>query len=172
MSVLDYVVDSALVLLVLLQIREQPLTNSSLIRPLIIVAVAVVTYLRGFPTAADDVVLAVLLGALGAAIGVASGVTVHMRPAGDGTVLARAGLSSAVFWVLGMGGRFGFIVWVTHSGASWLASFSRQHGITSVEAWTVALLAEAVLEVVGRTAVLTARRRSYARVGAATAALG
>jgi len=166
MSMLDYLIDSVLVLLVLLQIREKPLTNRSLIRPLIIMAVAVVEYLRGFPTAGDDVALVLLLGALGAAIGVASGVTVHMRAARAGVVLARAGMSSAVFWVLGMGGRFGFIVWITHSGASWLGSFSRQHGITSVEAWTVALLAEAVFEVLGRTAVLTARRRSYARVGA------
>ena len=159
MSLLDYLVDSALVLVVLQQVKERPLTARTLVRPLVLMGVAVATYLRGFPTAGRDVLLAVVLGAAGAAIGVTSGITVRLRHAGDGGVLARAGLASAAFWVLGMGARFGFIVWITHGGAGWLERFSSQHGITGAEAWTVALLAEATCEVVGRTAVLAARRR-------------
>ena len=68
-------------------------------------------------------------------------------------------MASAVFWVLGMGGRFGFLVWINHSGAGSLRHFSAAHSITSAEAWTAALLGMAVFEVVGRTVVMAARRR-------------
>jgi hypothetical protein len=40
MSTSTYIIDAALVLLVLLQIRERPLTNRQLIRPLVILGVA------------------------------------------------------------------------------------------------------------------------------------
>ena len=33
MTTFDYIIDSALVLLVLLQIKERPLTNKTLVRP-------------------------------------------------------------------------------------------------------------------------------------------
>ncbi len=42
MTTTDYLIDGALVLLVLLQIKERPLTDRLLVRPLIIVAIAVV----------------------------------------------------------------------------------------------------------------------------------
>jgi hypothetical protein len=77
------------------QITERPLTGRTLVRPLVLMEVAVATYLRGFPTAGHDVLLA---------------------------------------GVLGMGARFGFIVWITHGGAGWHERFSSHHGITSVEA--------------------------------------
>ena len=35
---------------------------------------------------------------------------------GDG-VLARAAVLAAFLWVLGMGARLAFIIWVTHTGA-------------------------------------------------------
>jgi len=73
-------------------------------------------------------------------------------------VFARAGWASAFFWVLGMGSRFAFALWVSHGGASVVGQFSSQHAITSSEAWTVALLAMAVFEGCGRTLVMAARR--------------
>jgi hypothetical protein len=158
MTTTDYLIDSALVLLVLLQIKERTLTTQALVRPLIIVAVAVVNYLHGIPTAGNDLVLVGVLALLGLSIGVASGQTVMMRLGRDGGVLARAGWASAIFWVLGMGSRFAFAVWVAHGGASVVGRFSAQHAITSGQAWTAALLAMAVFEVWGRTLVLAARR--------------
>ena len=71
-----------------------------------------------------------------------------MRRGPDGDVLARAGWLSGFFWVLGMGSRFAFLVWISHGGAATIAHFSATHSITSGEAWTVALLAMAVCEVV------------------------
>ena len=73
-------------------------------------------------------------------------------------MLARAGWISAFFWVLGMGSRFAFLIWINNGGASTIAHFSATHSITSGEAWTVALLAMAVFEVCGRTLVQAVRR--------------
>lgn len=158
MTTLDYILDSALVLLVLLQIKERKLTTKSLIRPLVIVGVAVANYLHGIPTAGNDLVLVGVLATIGAAIGLASGQTAIMRRGQNCEALVRSGWASGFFWVLGMGARFAFLVWVSHGGASWLGTFSSEHSITGAEAWTVALLAMAVFEVGGRTLLLAARR--------------
>lgn len=166
MTTTDYLIDSLLVLLVLTQIKERKLTIRALIRPLVIVGVAVVNYLHGIPTAGNDLVLVAVFALLGAAIGVASGQTVLMRRGADGDVLARSGWASAFFWVLGMGSRFAFIFWITHRGAAAVASFSTSHSITSQEAWTVALLAMAVFEVCGRSLIQALRRQQLQRSGA------
>ncbi|MBO0768495.1 MAG: hypothetical protein J2O48_07395 [Solirubrobacterales bacterium] len=159
MSATDYIIDSALVLLVLLQLKERTLTTKALVRPLIIVAIAVANYLHGFPTQGNDIELIAVIGAIGTVIGVASGVAVKMRRGEHGEVLARAGTSSAIFWVLGMGSRFAFAVWAASAaGSHSIGQFSAQHSITSAEAWTVALLAMAVCEVASRSLVMAARR--------------
>ena len=158
MTTLDYLLDSALVLLVLMQIQERELTVKSLVRPLVIVGIAVQQYLHGIPTAGNDLLLVGVLATLGGLIGVASGQSLLMRTGENGKVLARAGWASAFFWVLGMGSRFAFLIWINNGGKSSIASFSASHSITSGEAWTVALLAMAVFEVVGRTALVAARR--------------
>ncbi len=157
MTTTDYLIDSVLVLLVLLQIKERTLTTKTLIRPLVIVAVAAANYLHGIPTTGNDLVLVAVLVITGGAIGLASAQTVLMRVGPDGEVLARAGWSSGFFWVLGMGSRFAFIFWITHSGASTLGQFSAQHGITG-SAWTVALIGMAICEVVSRSALMAIRR--------------
>jgi hypothetical protein len=159
MTTSDYLIDSALVLLVLMQIKERRLTTRTLIRPLVILGIAVANYLHGIPTAGNDLVLVGALSVVGLTIGLASGQTLIMRRGSGGEVLARAGWASAFLWVLGMGSRFGFAVWSSHGGMSSIAHFSAQHSITGGEAWTVALLAMAVFEIVGRTALVAARRQ-------------
>jgi hypothetical protein len=159
MTTADYLIDSALVLLVLLQVKERELTTKTLVRPIIILAIAVVNYLHGIPTSGNDLVLAGALALIGGLIGVASGVTVIFRSTDDGRVMFRAGWASAIFWVLGMGSRFAFAYWSSHGGSGTIGTFSAHHSITSGEAWTVALLAMAAFEVLGRTAVLAIRRR-------------
>jgi hypothetical protein len=160
MTITDYLIDSLLVLLVLLQIKERELTTKTLVRPLVIAGIAVANYLHGIPTAGNDLVLVAVFGLLGALIGVASGQVVIMRRAADGKVLARSGWLSGFFWVLGMGSRFAFIYWITHTGTATIAHFSAIHSITSGEAWTAALLAMAVFEVSGRTLVQAVRRHA------------
>ncbi len=158
MTFTDYLIDSALVLLVLLQIKERKLTTKAIVRPLVIVGIAVTNYLHGIPTAGNDLVLVVVLALLGLLIGIASGQAVLMRRGPDGDVLARSGWASAFFWVLGMGSRFAFLIWVNNGGAATIGHFSATHSITSGEAWTVALLAMAVFEVCGRSLMQAVRR--------------
>jgi hypothetical protein len=159
MSTSDYLIDSALVLIVLLQIKERPMTRRQLIRPLVILAIAVGNYLHGIPTQGNDLVLVGVLAVIGGIIGVSSGITVIFRRNAEGVVTFRSGWLSGIFWVLGMGSRFGFAYWSSHGGQGSIATFSANHHITSAEAWTVALLAMAIFEVCGRTLTLAARWR-------------
>ena len=117
MTTTDYLIDSALVLLVLLQIKERPLTTRQLLRPVIILGIAVSSYLHGIPTAGNDLVLAAAFVLIGGAIGVASGQTVIMRRGEAGEPLVRSGWISGFFWVLGMGSRMAFLVWIANGGS-------------------------------------------------------
>jgi hypothetical protein len=159
MTTSTYIFDSALVLLVLLQIRERRMTTRMLVLPLAILAVAVANYFHSVPTAGNDLLLIVGVGLIGATIGIASGFTAIMRRGEGGLVTTRSGWWSGFFWVLGMGSRFAFAVWIAHGGAATIASFSSHNSITSEVAWTDALLAMAVCEVVGRTLIQAARWR-------------
>jgi hypothetical protein len=159
MTPLDYITDSALVLLVIIQMKERVLTNKTLLRPILILAIAVFSYFKTFPTQGNDLPLILAISSIGAALGVLSGLTVSMRRNPEGLATARAGIASAVFWVLGMGSRFAFAVWAASaSGAVHITHFSVQHHVTSGQAFTVALLGMAVCEVLGRTLVLVIRR--------------
>ena len=170
MTTTDYLIDSILVLLVLFQIKERTLTNRQLIRPLIILGIAVANYLHGIPTQGNDLVLVGVLAVAGAAIGIASGVTVILHRQADGVVTFRSGWLSGIFWVLGMGSRFAFIYWSTHGGIGTIASFSASHHISGAEAWTTALLAMAVFEVCGRTLTMALRWKGREALTAAALA--
>ena len=167
MSLTSYLIDSALVLLVLLQIKEKPLSTKSLLRPLIIVGVAVANYFTSLPTAGNDLVLISALGLFGLLIGTAAGqATIVRRRSQDGAVTVRAGWLAGFLWVLGMGLRFAFLVWMTHGGAASVTSFSAAHSITSAQAWTDALLGMAVCEVLGRSLTMALRRHQLQTLGA------
>ena len=73
--------------------------------------------------------------------------------------ISSTGWLAGFLWVLGMGLRFAFLVWSSHSGAAAVAHFSAAHSITDGSAWTDALLAMAVAEVAGHTGLLAARRQ-------------
>jgi hypothetical protein len=167
MNISDYLIDSVLVLLVLIQIKERPMTRKALIRPLVILSIAVVNYLHGIPTHGNDLVLVGVLALVGGLIGVASGTTAIFARRSDGVITLRSGWLSGFFWVLGMGSRFAFAYWASHSGAGQIASFSATHHITSAEAWTVALLAMAAFEVCGRTLTLARRWHNIQSLAAA-----
>ena len=159
MTTTDYLTNAALVLLVLVQLKERPLSTRSLLRPIVILGIVVASYFHGIPTAGNDLVLIGALALLGGVIGVLSGKTVMIRRGDDGQVLAQAGWASAVYWVLGMGSRFAFLIWINNGGRATVASFSAAHSISSGAAWTAALLGMAIFEVLGRTAVLALRRQ-------------
>ncbi|MFJ7271384.1 hypothetical protein ACIQV3_32885 [Streptomyces sp. NPDC099050] len=64
---------------------------------------------------------------------------------------------AAALWVVGMGARMGFQLWVEHGGAADVARFSAAHQITSDKAWVAAFVLMALTEVVTRLATIFIR---------------
>jgi hypothetical protein len=170
MTIIDYLISTALVLLVIPQIRGSKMTMISVVRPVVLVAAAAAYYLRGVPTQGNDVLLDVLLIALGAALGISCAATTSITPGEDGIPYAKAGIAAAILWVLGMAGRFAFQYYANHSGAQSVVNFSVKHQITSSEAWTAALIFMALAEVVSRLIVMRVRGRLLTSAARRTAA--
>ncbi|MFC8067210.1 hypothetical protein [Streptomyces sp. NPDC057293] len=163
MTTTEWITDIVLVLVVFRQLREGRLGRKTFLIPLGIVAFVAYSYLDSVPTAGNDLVLIAALTAVGAALGVAGGVYTRIR-ALDGNLMIKAGAVSAILWVLGMGARMGFQVWVGHGGgADDVARFSVAHHITSDQAWVTAFVMMAVTEVVTRVATIYLRSRARAR---------
>ncbi|MFB6628275.1 hypothetical protein ACWEPZ_24795 [Streptomyces sp. NPDC004288] len=162
MTLTDWLVDIALILIVFRQLREGPLGPRSYLLPLGIVAFFASQYLDGLPTDGNDLVLIGTTVGVGTALGIAGGVFTRIRSV-DGALLIKAGAVSAVLWVLGMGSRLAFQLWVDHGGADDVGRFSVEHHITSQQAWVTAFLLMAVAEVVTRLATIFVRSRMVAR---------
>ena len=104
MTTTDYLINFALIALVLLQVRDNRLTIRSLLRPVLFVAAAAFYYLKGLPTAGNDMELYAAFIAAGVGFGFLNGLTTHVWRAIDGFVHTKAGIAAATFWVLGIGG--------------------------------------------------------------------
>ncbi len=164
MTVTDYVLDLALIGIVLVQIRGRRLTVHSLLLPVVIVAWVAHTYLSSVPTAGNDLLLVGLCTGVGVALGSAAGLLTRITPGASGAPVARAGAAAAALWVLGVGLRFAFQEYATHGGDRAIANFSAAHAITSGQAWVAALVLMAIGEALARTAVLGTRAaRDYGR---------
>ncbi|WP_329123379.1 hypothetical protein [Streptomyces sp. NBC_01465] len=160
MTTTEWITDIALLLVVFRQLREGRLDLKTFLIPLGIVAFVAHTYLDSIPTAGNDLVLIGTLVGAGAVLGIAGGVYTRIRPAG-GHLLIKAGAVSAVLWVVGMGARMGFQLWVEHGGgADNVGRFSIAHHITSDQAWTAAFVLMALTEVVTRLATIYLRSRT------------
>lgn len=166
MTTTEWMTDIALLLIVFRQLREGPLDLKSFLIPLGIVAFVANSYLDTIPTEGNDLVLIAVLVSVGAALGVAGGIYTRIRTVGE-HVLIKAGVVSAVLWVVGMGARMCFQLWVEHGGAADVARFSATHQITSDKAWVAAFVLMALTEVVTRLATIFIRSRSRSRTGAA-----
>ncbi|WP_329457335.1 hypothetical protein [Streptomyces sp. NBC_01497] len=178
MTLSDWIIDIALVLIVFRQMREERLSVRTVLLPLAIIGWAASQYLHSIPTAGNDLTLIAVFASTGAVLGLVGGLLTRVRHA-DGHVRIRATVSAAALWVVSMGFRLGFAVWSSHpSGAAHVGHFSAAHDITSGQAWVVALILMAFGEVVfrlgtivvrGRRVSLRARRSEQASVVAPTA---
>ena len=162
MTITDYALNIALLSLVALQIRGHRITRARLLFPVIMTVWACSQFLHSIPTVGNDVVLVTTLAVVGATLGVFAGVSTAISRRGEGA-FAKAGLVAAFFWVIGVGARMAFAIWVTHGGQATVARFSASHDITSGAAWTSAFVLMALAEVVSRTGVLYVKTR---RIGA------
>ncbi len=111
---------------------------------------------RASETAGNDVNLEASLACTGAALGIAAGFATSIRRLGSGA-FAKAGALAAVLWVLGIGARVAFSLWVSHGGQTTVARFSALHHITSGHAWAAAFILMAMIEVAARTGILYAK---------------
>jgi hypothetical protein len=157
MTTTDYVIDIALISLVLLQIRGRRLTPRFVVLPLVLVSWAGVEYLHGVPTAGNDLLLVTITATTGVVLGVLTGLATHIGTGADGYPVARAGVVAATLWILGVGCRFAFQMYASHGGGAAIDRFSAHHQITGNEAWVAALILMAFGEVLARTIVLALR---------------
>ncbi|HET6293129.1 MAG TPA: hypothetical protein VFG33_07130 [Kribbella sp.] len=158
MTTTDYVIDIALILLVIRQLVPQRLHLRSIVLPLGLIAFAGTNYLRSFPLGGNDLTLIVLLVLVGVGLGVASGFTTQVWRNETSHTMCQAGIAAAGLWILGMGFRLAFGIWSTHGGQESLARFSLSHQITSGQAWTTALVLMAFGQVIVRVVILQIRR--------------
>lgn len=163
MTFTDYLIDISLIGIVLFQVRGRRLTTRELLLPVGIVAYVAYTYLRAIPTSGNDLVLVIGCAALGALLGGLAGRFTSVTASVDGVPFAKAGVAAATLWILGTGGRLAFQVWATHGGGAAIEHFSVAYRITSLSAWTSALILMALSEAVVRTSVLGWRAASVRR---------
>jgi hypothetical protein len=154
-----YVINAALVLLVIRQIREHPLDLRSLAVPVLAVGAAAVLFLHTVPGGGNDIILELACVAAGAAMGAVGGLTTKLRRGADGRALGRAGWLAAGLWIIGVGGRLAFAVAATNGAGPAIARFSIAHQITGSAAWIAALVMMALADVLTRLAVLYVRGR-------------
>jgi len=166
LSVTDYAIDIALILIVLRQIRTRPLTARSAVIPFVILAIAGSHYLKGFPTKGDDLLMDVVLVVAGAAFGIVSGLTTKVWKDAAGHIVCQAGVTAAAVWILGMAIRMGFDIWAnTKSGETSLYHFSMHHSITSAQAYATAFVLMAFAQVLIRVGIMQFRRVSLESSG-------
>jgi hypothetical protein len=114
MTFSDYLIDISLIALVIFQIRGRRLTTKTLLLPLAIVGYVAYSYLRGIPTAGNDLLLVAGCAAVGATLGGLSGRFTSVYPDVDGVPIAKAGLIAAGLWILGTGARLAFQLYASH----------------------------------------------------------
>ena len=153
MTITEYLMNIALVGLVVLQVRGHKMTAARLLVPVVATLVFCSQILHAIPTAGNDVALEASLAIMGALLGIAAGFATSIRRLGEGA-FAKAGAVAGVLWVLGIGARVAFSLWVSHGGQPTVARFSALHHITSGHAWAAAFILMAVIEVTTRTGVL------------------
>jgi len=158
MTTTEWITDIALLLVVFRQLRESRVDLAFVLIPLGIITFVAHSYLTGIPTAGNNLVLIGTLMAIGAGLGIGSGVFTRVRYDGR-HALVKAGAVSAALWVLGMGARMAFQLWSENGGGDSIARFSVAHQITTDQAWVAAFVLMALTEVVTR--IVTVLLRSY-----------
>lgn len=153
MTTTEYLMNIGLIGLVVLQIRGHKITRARLLIPVVMTLWAASQFVHNIPTAGNDVVLEMTLAVVGAGLGLAAGLATSVKRMGP-IAFARAGTAAAALWIIGIGARMGFSIWVTHGGQGAVAHFSAANAITSGAAWGTAFVLMALLEVTVRTGIM------------------
>ncbi len=170
MNINMYVINAALILMVIRQIREHPLDLRSLAVPVLAVGCAAVLFLHSVPAGGNDVALELACVLAGAVMGAVGGLATRLRLSADGRPLGRAGALAAGMWVGGVGARLAFAVAAGNGAGPAIARFSIAHHITGSAAWVAALVMMALADVLTRLVVIYLRGRRLAAGRAPAAA--
>ncbi|HEX4017219.1 MAG TPA: hypothetical protein VHX15_10820 [Frankiaceae bacterium] len=158
MTFTDWLINIALVALVLRQIRWNAVDRRFVILPLALVGWAVSSYLKHIPAAGNDLVLIGAFIAVGVTFGALSAMATSVK-AENGRAYVRARGLAVALWIAGVGSRIAFVLYTEHGGESTISSFSSAHHITTGDAWIDGLVLMALAEVVTRIGVLVLRSR-------------
>ena len=159
MNAVDYILDAVLVATIFVQFRGRRLTPRNLILPVAIVVYFLVAYLKGVPTAGNDLYLVAGGVALGLVFGVGAGVFTRVYPTERG-IYAKAGPLAAVFWTVGVVLRTAFSLYVSDGGPGadrTIAHAMRTLNITASKAIVACLLLMVLVEVGSRQLIVGAR---------------
>jgi hypothetical protein len=159
MNALDYILDAVLVATIFLQFRGRRLTPRNLLLPIAIVVYFLFAYLKGVPTAGNDLYLIAGGVALGLIFGVGAGAFTRVYP-GEKGIYAKAGLLAAAFWSLGVVLRTAFSLYATEGGASadrTIGRVMRSWHVTSSNAIVACLLLMVLVEVGSRQLIVGGR---------------
>lgn len=152
MSTTQWILNCTLLGWVLMRnLGTRPVTKSTYLTPLAVVAVAAAVFLRHLPTAGHDLTLEVLGLAAGVAFGVLATALTRVRVSARGVAI-RAGVAFATLWVVVIGGRIAFAEWANGPGGRTIGEFSMRHQITGADAWTAAFVLMALAMVAARLA--------------------
>lgn len=159
MNALDYILDAVLVATIFLQFRGRRLTVRNLGLPVAIVVYFLFAYLKGVPTAGNDLYLIGGGVALGLIFGVGAGAFTRVYR-GEKGIYAKAGLLAAAFWTVGVVLRTAFSLYASDGGASADRTIGRvmhSWNITSSSAIVACLLLMVLVEVGSRQLIVGAR---------------
>jgi hypothetical protein len=159
MNALDYILDAVLLATIFLQFRGRRLTVRYLLLPVAIVVYFLVAYLKGVPTAGNDLYLIAGGVALGLIFGVGAGAFTRVYP-GEKGIYAKAGLLAATFWAAGVVLRTAFSVYASDGGASAdrvIGRVMHSWDITSSSAIVACLLLMVLVEVGSRQLIVGVR---------------
>jgi hypothetical protein len=158
-NALDYALDAVLVATVFLQFRGRRLTPRNLLFPVAIVIYFLFAYLKGVPTAGNDLYLVLGGVFLGLVLGVGAGTFTRVY-SGDKGIYAKAGLVAATFWTVGVVLRTAFSVYAADGGPSAdraIGHAMRSLDITSSRAIVACLLLMVLVEVGSRQLIVGLR---------------
>jgi hypothetical protein len=159
MNALDYILDAVLVATVFLQFRGRRLTPRNLLFPVAIVIYFLAAYLKGVPTAGNDLYLVVGGVVLGLVFGVGAGAFTKVFT-GEKGIYAKAGPLAATFWTVGVVLRTAFSLYATDGGPSadrTIGHAMHTLNITSSNAIVACLLLMVLVEVGSRQLIVGAR---------------
>lgn len=159
MNALDYILDAVLVATVFVQFRGRRLTPRNLGLPVAIVVYFLFAYLKGVPTAGNDLYLVGGGVVLGLVFGVGAGSFTRVYSTEKG-IYAKAGALAAVFWTTGVVLRTAFSLYAADGGPSadrTIGHLMRSLDITASNAIVACLLLMVLVEVGSRQLIVASR---------------